>query len=207
MTYDVKEELANSISHGFGVLFGFCFLPLLFISTYQGEDGNLMALILYSFGFIFIFLSSSLYHISKDKSIKRKLQIVDHIAIYFMIAGTYTPFIFECLDEPWSWIFFSIMWCLVLCGTIFKLFYTGRFEKVSLILYLAMGWMVVFIAKPFISHFDSKIIVLVALGGLSYTVGTYFYSKDGKPYFHFIWHLFVLAGALFHFWAIYSFSV
>lgn len=204
MEYFVKEEIANTVSHAAGVVFGLVFLPLLFPEG-QALKSNFLILLsasLYSFGFLFIFLSSTIYHGIVNEGLKKQMQRVDHIAIYFMIAGSYTPFIFECLAPARSWIFFSIMWAFVLFGSIFKLFFTGKYDRISLFLYLAMGWMVVFIAKPFLGHFDDLVITFVALGGLSYTVGTYFYANDQRPYYHFVWHLFVLAGAILHFFAI-----
>ncbi|GLR19185.1 PAQR family membrane homeostasis protein TrhA [Portibacter lacus] len=198
MQYNAKEEFANTISHGLGIVFGIVFLPVLGFEWPQN---------LYIFSFLFIFVSSTLYHASKNYSIKRQLQKVDHIAIYFMIAGTYTPFIFGCLSGTKAWIFFSIMWGIVLMGTIFKIFLTGRFEKMSIILYLSMGWMVLFIAKPFIKSFDLDTILYVALGGFFYTVGVYFYANDQRKYFHFVWHLFVLGGAISHYLAVRSFVI
>lgn len=195
MIYSKEEELANTISHALGVLFGIFALPLLQHS---------LPVLVYSFSFIFLFLSSTCYHAVSNIELKKLLQKVDHVSIYFMIAGSYTPFIFACLNGKDAWIFFGIMWGIVVCGTIFKLFFTGQFEKLSLILYLSMGWMVIFIIKPFLNSFDSYTIWLVVIGGLSYTGGVYFYANDERKYYHFIWHLFVLGGAISHYLAIAS---
>jgi len=190
-----SEELANTLSHGLGIVFGLIALPFL-------SSG--FPTWIYSFSFIFLFLSSTVYHAVKKIQLKKQLQKVDHVSIYFMIAGSYTPFIFACLEGRNAWLFFGIMWGIVLFGTIFKLFFTGKLEKLSLILYLSMGWMVVFIIKSFMNSFDSTTIWLVVIGGLFYTCGVYFYANDKKRYYHFIWHLFVLGGALSHYWAISS---
>jgi hemolysin III len=199
MQFNAKEELANSITHGIGILVGIIVLPILcYNAVMDGLAWNGMPVIVYSLSFIFLFLSSTLYHSTKKYSLKRQLQKLDHIAIYFMIAGSYTPFIFACLSGKWKWIFFGIMWGFVLVGSIFKLFFTGKFEKVSLLMYLAMGWMVVFIAQPFFTSFSITIILLVIVGGLAYTSGVYFYANDHKPYRHSIWHIFVLLGAFCH---------
>ncbi len=203
MIQSSKEELVNSFSHGLGALIGILFLPFLCIDLYYSDIEFIkLAVILYGFSFVFLFLSSTIYHSIKKQEIKKHLQKVDHISIYFMIAGTYTPFIFACLEGFSQWLFFGIMWGIVLVGTIFKLYFTGKFEKLSLIFYLGMGWMLVFMIHPFYSYFDFKIIGLVIAGGIAYTGGVYYYANDKKKYYHFVWHLFVLAGALFHLSAI-----
>ncbi|WP_235296701.1 PAQR family membrane homeostasis protein TrhA [Portibacter marinus] len=193
MIFNKSEEIANTLSHAIGILCGLWLLP----SILKGPPSYI-----YAFGFIFLFVSSTAYHAVTDYNLKRQLQKVDHISIYFMIAGSYTPFIFLCLDGVRAWLFLGVMWTIVLLGTIFKLFFTGRFDKWSLALYLGMGWMLVLIIKPFLNSFDYYTIGLVVLGGLFYTVGVYFYAHDNRKYFHLIWHLFVLGGALSHFFAI-----
>lgn len=204
MQIDAKQELANTISHAIGVLIGLIFLPLIIQKTWNEHASvHIMAVVLYSFCFILLFLSSTLYHAARKLHLKKQLKKLDHIAIYFMIAGSYTPFIFSCLNESLAWLFFTVMWLMVMMGTIFKLFFINRFEKFSLILYLFMGWMVIFIIKPFVNQFDSTIILLVCLGGLSYTGGVFFYANDSKKFYHLIWHIFVLLGGLFHLWAIF----
>jgi hemolysin III len=195
MHHKAKEEAANTVSHGLGILFGLLALPLL---------SPKFATYIYAASFLFLFASSTAYHLVKTKRLKKNLQKVDHVSIYFMIAGSYTPFVFMCLSESKAWWFFGFLWSIVLLGSIFKLFFTGRFERLSLFLYLAMGWMVVFIAKPFITSFEINTVLLVALGGVFYTGGVYFYANDHRRYFHFIWHLFVLAGAVSHYLAIAS---
>ncbi len=187
------EELANTLSHGVGIVIGLLVLPFLW---------NDFTSIIYVFSFLFIFLSSTFYHASLQPERKIFLQKIDHISIYFMIAGSYTPFIFKCLQGAMAWIFFAIMWSIVLFGTIFKLYFTGRFERLSLILYIGMGWMLVFILRPFFAAFDYDTISLVVIGGLLYTSGVYFYAKDSRKYYHFVWHLFVLGGAISHLIAI-----
>jgi hemolysin III len=195
MQQSASEEAANSISHGLGIVFGLIALPLLSLElpTY-----------IYGASFLFLFASSTAYHLVSSIPLKRALQKIDHVSIYFMIAGSYTPFVFLCLSEAKAWWFFRLLWGIVLLGTVFKLLFTGKFERLSLFLYLAMGWMVVFIAKPFMVTFDLKTILLVAIGGLFYTGGVYFYANDHRRYYHLIWHLFVLAGAVSHYLAIAS---
>lgn len=199
-----KEERANTISHGIGVLFALIMFPILILQSNKSEI-DLVALIIYGICFIGIFLASTIYHYTSDPGRKQKMQRIDHISIFFMIAGTYTPFIFTCLEGNFAWIFFGIIWSIVLIGLIFKIFFTGRYEGVSLALYIGMGWMVVFIIKPFLATFSMSEIVLTVLGGIEYTGGVYFYSHDHRPFYHLIWHIFVLAGAIFHFSAVWSF--
>lgn len=203
MPIDAKQELACTISHALGVLFGLVFLPVLIQKTLNGNGSiYVLPVILYSFCFVFLFLSSTLYHASRMVHWKKQLQKLDHIAIYFMIAGSYTPFIFGCLEGVYAWLFFAIMWSIVLLGAVFKLIFIGRFERLSLILYLGMGWMVVLIIKPFLERFSTNVVGLIIAGGVAYTAGVFFYANDHKKYFHFVWHLFVLAGAIFHYFAV-----
>lgn len=185
----------NSISHGLGIVFGLIALPMLSLDfpTY-----------IYGVSFLFLFASSTSYHLARGIALKKVLQKIDHVSIYFMIAGSYTPFVFICMSETKAWWFFGLLWGIVLLGTVFKLFFTGKFERLSLFLYLGMGWMVVFIAKAFILTFDPMTVFLVAVGGLFYTGGVYFYANDHRRYYHFVWHLFVLAGAISHYLAIAS---
>ncbi len=208
MNQSHKEEIANAWSHGAGIIFGVFSLPILLYSAFiQKGWYHSLPFFIYSGSFIFLFLSSTLYHAFKKEDLKKIFQKIDHISIYFMIAGSYTPFIFACLNGSVKWMFLALMWSIVLIGTIFKWFFTGKFENLSLFLYLAMGWMAIFILKPMFTHLEVLTIALIIAGGLSYTGGVYFYAKDHKRYHHFIWHLFVLAGSILHFIAIFGVAV
>ena len=165
---------------------------------------QLFATAIYGLSFLFLFISSTVYHYIQNPVRKIKWRRIDHISIYFMISGTYVPFMLEYLKLSNAIIFLSIMYSLVLLGTVFKIFYTGKFEKMSLFLYVFLGWMVVFMAKSFFGNAPILVSTLVICGGIAYMVGIYFYTRDQKKYFHAIWHIFVLLGSILHFLAVYN---
>jgi hemolysin III len=151
-----------------------------------------------------VYTSSTLYHAAKDQKLKIRLQVVDHISIYFLIAGSYTPMVLAVLKQDKAILFLSILWGSVLVGTLFKLFYTGRFKILSVVIYLTMGWLAVFFFQDILERISFKTLAWIGVGGLAYTIGVYFYIKSEKPFFHSIWHLFVLAGTISHFVAVYQ---
>lgn len=195
-----KEEKWNSYSHGFGLLFALIAFPYLLYNL--SSQAQLFPLVIYFVSFSFLFLSSFCYHNASKEATKASWRKIDHISIFYMISGTYVPFMFAYIAPDIRYPFLTIMYALVLAGSILKIWFTGRFEFISLLLYLFLGWMIVFIAKDFIAAAPSHILWLVTLGGLAYTFGIYFYSKDERPYYHFIWHIFVLIGAILHFVAV-----
>lgn len=152
---------------------------------------------------LLVYTFSTLYHISKDDKTKNILQVCDHISIYFLIAGTYSPLMVKYLETETAILFLSVMWSIVLLGTIFKIFFTKKFKFLSTVLYLALGWMIVFVIKPLLETIPFSVFLWIILGGLSYTIGVYFYVKDHKMYYHFIWHAFVLFGTIAHFISVY----
>ncbi len=198
-----STEKWNAITHIFGIIFGLFAFPFLLYKNYLSESYTpIIASIVYGLSFLFLFASSSIYHSvhnNKSKEIWRK---IDHISIYFMISGTYVPFMLEYINTNTAILFLSIMYGIVLIGTVFKLFFFNRFERVSVLLYLFLGWMIVFIAKSFFENASILVSTLVILGGIAYTSGVYFYVKD-KKYDHTIWHIFVLIGSILHFQAVY----
>jgi hemolysin III len=199
----IQEEFANSITHGFGILFSIIAISLLV--TFSVLHGSAIAIIscsLFGGSILLLYTFSTLYHASPEGPIKTWLRTFDHIGIYFLIAGTYTPFLLIAIRGNTGWIFFGIVWTLALLGMIFKIFYTHRFQKASLILYLGMGWMAVFIAKPLLENLSTTSLSLIAAGGISYTLGTIFYTRTNMKFAHTVWHIFVLAGTILHFIAI-----
>ncbi len=203
------EELFNSITHGCGTLLSIAALVILtVISVHHGYVRMVVATAIYGSTLIILYLASTLYHIANKPSLKAKAKILDHASIFLLIAGTYTPFTLITLQGAWGWSLFGCTWGIALAGIIFKIFFTGRYEKLSLILYLVMGWIVVIAIHPLVQHLQPKGIFLLLCGGLFYTVGTIFYIKDEKYKFsHAIWHLFVLAGSICHFFAILTYVV
>lgn len=199
----LQEEFANSITHGFGVLFSIVAISLLVtFSILNGSTIEIVSSSVFGASILFLYTFSTLYHAVQDEKIKSWLRTFDHIGIYLLIAGTYTPFLLLTVGGTLGWIFFGIVWSLALFGLIFKIFFTHRFKKASLILYMGMGWMAVFLVKPLYNNLDPSMLSLIVAGGLSYTLGTIFYTRPAMRFAHTIWHLFVLAGTVFHFIAI-----
>jgi len=158
-----------------------------------------LGVLMYTLSMLFLYTASTLYHAISHVRWKHILRKFDHIGIYFLIAGTYTPISLISLIDRSGWWLFGIVWGIAAFGTILKIFYTGKFEKLSLVLYLAMGWLVVFDIKNVLEIQSTLGLTLLALGGLFYTLGTIFYVKERIPYNHAIWHVFVLAGSVSHF--------
>lgn len=198
-----QEEFANSITHGFGILFSIIAISLLVtFSVLNGSTLDIVSCSLFGGSILLLYTFSTLYHATQQEKIKSWLRTFDHIGIYFLIAGTYTPFLLLAVGGTFGWIFFGIVWGLTAFGIVFKIFYTHRFPKVSLILYLSMGWMAIFLIKPLLASLSTSTLVMIAAGGISYTLGTVFYVRQRMRYAHTIWHLFVLAGTILHFIAI-----
>lgn len=200
-----KEELANAGSHGFGLLLGLIGIPFLIMKAMEnGRFSALMAALAFALGILMVYTSSTFYHAAKDPKLKKRLQVLDHIAIYFLIAGSYTPMVLAVLPKNQAIIFLSILWGSVLIGTFFKLFYTGRFKILSVAIYLLMGWLAVFFINEILEKISFQNLAWIGAGGLCYTIGVYFYMKSNKPYYHSIWHLFVLGGTISHFIVVYQ---
>ncbi len=200
-----NEELANTITHGLGILFCLIAMPFLLYDAFQNNKMPIFwAVLVFGTGMLMVYTSSTLYHAVKENPLKDRLQVFDHISIYFLIAGTYTPLIVQFLIPQSALIFLTILWSLVFLGLIFKLFFTKRFKFVSVLVYLVMGWLIVFIIEPILKNVPVDILWWVAGGGLSYTVGVFFYVRSKPFYFHAVWHTFVLGGTIAHYVFIYK---
>ena len=190
-----KEELWNAISHGIGVILS---IPALVFLILKGvEEGTTMHVVSYTiFGasMLLLFLMSTLLH-SMPKRVKRVFSILDHSAIYILIAGTYTPFLLVSIQGVLGWTLFGIIWGLAIAGVLFKVFFIHRYEFVSLIFYIVMGWLIVIAIKPLIQVLTMPGFMLLLSGGLLYTIGSVFYAWRKLPYNHAIWHVFVIAGS------------
>ncbi|OEG75807.1 hemolysin III family protein [Shewanella colwelliana] len=202
--YSSREEFANAISHGLGIIAG---IIALIFSIIKGVDTltpvQLFGVILYCSSIILLFSCSTLYHSVSDVGLKHKLKIADHCAIYLLIAGTYTPLmLIELNNSQTNWIL-SAIWIIAIGGVLFKTLFIHRFKVFSVILYLVMGWLCVFVMNDLIAAMSSLGFSLLLIGGLFYSVGVIFYVVKRIPYNHAIWHLFVLGGALSHFLCIY----
>lgn len=201
------QERLNAISHGIGAVFGISGLILLIVFNSEKTDWSLFSVIVYGVSMIILFTASTLYHSVKGDVKKHYFRIVDHISIYFLIAGTYTPVLLISLYDSLGWTLFYVVWGIAAFGVILKLFFTGRFEVFSTLLYLVMGWLIVFDFSNLSEVMDGQGILLLFAGGLSYTIGILFYAITKIPYNHVIWHLFVLAGAVFHFFMIFFYVI
>ena len=193
-----EEEFWNALTHFIGLLGSIIGISYLLFTNDVLPILSLSSILFFGFGLVSVYLSSTLYHYVSEPVLKEKLRIFDHISIYYLIAGSYAPVcLITLLDKSGIYIFIAV--CIIaIFGTIFKLFYTGKFEKLSLGLYLLMGWVIVIDIKTLFEVLEFNGIILLALSGLSYTLGTIFYSME-KKYAHTIWHLFVIGGSSFHF--------
>jgi len=201
--YSSGEEFANSITHGVGFFIGIAVLVLLVVfSSLRKSAWEVVSCSIYGVTFILLYLSSTLYHSARRPRVRQVMKIVDHSAIYLLIAGTYTPYALVPLRGAVGWTLLGVIWGCALLGIFFKAFFTGRFKAVSLISYLFMGWICVIAVKPLYRELGTSSFVLFAAGGLCYTVGTIFYAWKSLKGSHAVWHLFVLSGSLCHFFSI-----
>lgn len=203
--YPLAEEIANSISHGLGCLFGIVGLMLL-LDKASVMHAGLTAIVsssLYGGSMILLFLASTLYHAVSHPRAKRVLKKVDHCAIYLLIAGTYTPFLMVGLQSPLAYGLMAVIWGLALLGIIFKLTIAERFKVLSLVTYLCMGWLSLIVVYQLAMKLSAGGIWLLASGGIIYSLGVIFYVARWVPFNHAIWHAFVLGGCVCHFCAIY----
>lgn len=201
-TYTVEERL-NALSHAIGIIFGVAGLFLLLKKSDGNGEYDTFSLVLYSICFIVLFAASTLYHTVSRPLTKARMRIMDHIGIFLLIAGTYTPVCLITLKTGNGWLIFWLVWAVALIGSVLKIFFTGKFEKLSLILYLVMGWLIVFDIGNLVSELSELGLTLLVAGGISYSLGTIFYIMRFVPFHHLIWHIFVLGGAVCHWFMIY----
>lgn len=199
-TQTAQEELINSITHGFGLLLSFIGLVNLVIHAFlHGTAIHLVTVNVFCGSMIVLYASSTVYHGVVHPKLKHICRILDHAAIYVLIAGTYTPVSLLMLPRGWGWTLFGIQWGLALVGVVFKIFFTGKYDKVSTIVYLLMGWMAIVALKPLIDNMPIGGLLLMTAGGVSYSLGVIFYRMDKMLYAHAIWHLFVMGGTICHY--------
>mgnify|MGYP000896921334 CR=1 FL=1 len=203
-TYTLGEEIANSLSHGAGVLFGIFALLLLVLKSIQMDDTlRIVAFTIYGASMVALFLASTLYHAIPVPRAKQVLKLVDHCAIYLLIAGTYTPFLLLTLGDTFGAVLMVVIWSLAVAGIVFKIFFLHRFHNLSLAMYLGMGWLAILASYQLLAAMPHTGIALLLGGGILYSLGTIFYKVDRIPFNHAIWHLFVLAACVLHFLAVY----
>ena len=197
------EEIANSVSHGLGLLAALAAFPILVVAAHQrGDPAGIAGASVFATTMVLLYLTSTLFHALPRSRAKRVFQILDHSAIFFMIAGTYTPFTLGVLRGDWGWTLFGLVWGLAAVGTVLKAFGGMRYTTVSTWAYLAMGWLVLIAAKAVWTLMPGWGIFWLFAGGVAYTAGAVFFMAERIRYFHFVWHLFVIAGTACHFVAV-----
>ncbi|MDD3223712.1 MAG: hemolysin III family protein [Clostridium sp.] len=198
--YTLGEELANAITHGIGTLMAIAALVLLIVfSSRTGNAWYIVSCTIYGVCLVLLYLFSTLYHSIPYKGAKKIFRIFDHASIYILIAGTYTPFALTILRNHGGWIIFGVVWGATVIGITLKVFFTGRFEVLSTIIYVIMGWLIVFYFKYIVIGLPFNGIVLLVAGGIVYTAGSILFLFDKIPFNHAIWHLFVIGGSVCHF--------
>lgn len=199
----LRLEIANSITHGIGILFGIAALPVLSaLAVTKNHTVAVVGAAVFGFSFLLVFTFSTLYHAFQNPRVKRVLNIFDHISIYFLIAGTYTPFLLNYMMNATGITLLSVLWGLTILGIVFKLFFTGRFNYLSTAIYIGMGWILLFGGRSFFAAIPWPVLTMIIIGGVLYTFGTLFYLWEKLYYHHVIWHLFVLAAAICHYVAV-----
>lgn len=206
--YPPLEELANRLTHGFGALLSVTGLVLLVVySSLYGTVWHIVSTAVYGATLVLLYTASTIYHSVKSEKWRRRCQRFDHAAIYLLIAGTYTPFVLGPLRGGWGWSLFGVVWGCAVIGVVLKFFYAGRGDVLSTILYLAMGWLVLIAAKPLFAALPRGGLWFLFAGGLCYSLGTIFYLWEKLPFNHAVWHLWVLAGSVCHWVAIFGYVV
>ncbi len=199
----LREEIANSVSSGVGLLAVIAGIPLLVGSAIQRRDEfSLAGTVIFAVAMVSLYLASTIYHALPQGKIKRFFHLLDHSAIYVLIAGTYTPFALGAIRGVWGWTLFGVVWSLAILGIAFKVFGGLKHQRISIFTYLGMGWLALFAVRLFWIHVQFAGLLWILAGGVAYTSGVLFYAARRLPYNHFVWHLFVIAGTACHFCAV-----
>lgn len=201
--YSFLEEIFNSVTHGIGALISISGLVLLIVfSAMYGNLYHVISCTIFGVTLVLLYTASTLYHSFQKPNLKHIFKIFDHSCIYILIAGTYTPFLLVTIRGITGWSMLIILWSLTIIGILFKIFFIYRFKIISTIAYILMGWIIIFAIKPLFHTLPGGGLALLISGGLAYTFGTIFYAWNRLPFNHAIWHLFVLAGSVCHFFAV-----
>ena len=202
--YPPLEEKINIISHGIGIIMSVIAFILLIIKSYaDGDTLHIISYIVYGLSLIILYSASTIYHSSKTEGVRDKLNVFDHASIYVLIAGTYTPFALVTLEGTTGWVIFGTIWSFAIIGIVLKLFFIGRFKIISTVMYVLMGWLMVFAINPMINNLSADGLIWLLIGGISYTIGAVLYSIKQIKFNHAIFHIFVLIGSIIHFISIY----
>lgn len=201
--YTLGEEIANAITHGVGLLLAIAGTVILIVmAAFTKDPYKIVSVSIYGATLILLYLGSTLYHSIPGRKAKKVFRIIDHSSIFLLIAGSYTPFMLIILREGLGWYILSAIWIIAIVGVVLKAVCMEKLSKLSTYLYILMGWAIIIDIKHVILSVDISTMILLVLGGVSYTVGTIFFAKDSLKYNHAIWHLFVMAGSVFQFFAI-----
>lgn len=201
--YTKGEEIANAVTHGIGAGLSVAALVLLIVfAENRGDKWYVLSYTIYGVSLLLLYLGSTLYHSIANVKAKKLFRIFDHASIYILIAGTYTPFTLTVLRPTVGWIIFSIVWILAVAGIIMKVLFIGKFNVLSTIIYIGMGWIIIFAMKYLMALLPVNGIILLFAGGIIYTAGAVLYLFDKVPYNHAVWHVFVMGGSLCHFFCI-----
>ncbi|MGB6150577.1 MAG: hemolysin III family protein [Pricia sp.] len=199
----IQIELVNAIIHGFGIIFGIVGIPILIAFAIKSDNTpGVIGAAIYGFCFLQLFTFSTLYHSFQHPRTKRILEILDHISIYFLIAGTYTPFLLIYMNDAFGITLLSVLWTMTALGIVFKIFFTGKWNVISTLVYIAMGCILIVGGRTFIDAIPPTIMIMISIGGVLYLLGVIFYLWKKYPYNHAVWHFFVLAAAVCHYVAI-----
>ena len=196
------EEIANGVTHGVGALASVVALPLLVMAAVPRGIQSMVGNFVFGVSLVLLYVSSTIYHSLARNRAKRVLRIIDHSAIYVLIAGTYTPFTLGVLRGTWGWTLFGVVWSLAVLGVVLTASLGVRFPRLSTFVYIGMGWLIVIAIKPLMTHIPPAGLAWLVAGGLAYTGGTVFYGWRRLPYQHTVWHLFVLTGSVCHYMAV-----
>lgn len=201
--YTLQQERANGLTHGIGAAVAAAGAAVLIVlACLRGNAWHIVSFSLYGGTLFLLYLTSTLYHALRAPKAKRIFETLDHSAIYLLIAGTYTPFLLVTLHGAWGWSLFGVVWGLGLAGIVYKIFFIGRHRLFSTLLYIGIGWIAILALKPLLAALPLGGMALLLCGGACYSLGTIFYHNERLYYSHAVWHLFVLAGSLFHYFAI-----
>lgn len=206
-TYSKGEEIANAITHGVGIVFSISALTLLIVfASLEGSVASIISFTVYGVTMLLLYVSSTLLHAFPEGRVKNLFEYFDHSSIYLFIAGSYTPILVNVIGGKLGLWLLAILWTIAGIGIVFKIYFVKRFLYTSTILYILMGWLIVVAWQPLVTNFDDIGVILLIIGGLLYTVGALFYMFRWFPFHHMVWHLFVLAGTIVHFFAILLFA-
>lgn len=200
-----QEEVANSLTHGLGILFCVIAIPFMIISAAEkANTATVWSVSIFGFSMLMVYVFSTLYHAVQNKKIKYRLRIWDHISIFLLIGGSNTAVVTKFIEERTAWLYLVVMWSIILLGSILKLFFTGKYRILEFLIFFALGWMAMFVIKPLLNNAPQNVFMWIVIGGASYTFGTIFYLWKRLKFHHAVWHIFVLGGTVTHFVAVYN---